>query len=152
MPAGRARISARPAVRVLVAVVLALLVMVAAAVWAIPAGADTPGQVAGVEEPQPVEEPSAEGFRGDDGERTGPDPTGQALPDRGQRVIDTAVWLGLLVTLALAAVLVARTWWRIPQDPPLLGAEPSDRPVRPAPVPNPADGGAGADGAAGGQH
>jgi hypothetical protein len=52
--------------------------------------------------------------------RTGPDPTGQPVPDRGQRIIDSAVWLWLLGCLAVAAVLVARTWWRAPGEAPLV--------------------------------
>lgn len=53
-------------------------------------------------------------------ERRGPDPSGQPVPDRSQRIIDSAVWVWLIACLVVAAALVVRTWRRVPLDPPLL--------------------------------
>jgi hypothetical protein len=72
-----------------------------------------------------------------EGVRTGPDPTGQPLPDRSQRIIDSAVWLGLLVALAVAVVAVARLWLTSPSVRPLLDEDGGDAP------PGPDDGGHG---------
>jgi hypothetical protein len=68
------------------------------------------------------------GEGGGEGVRTGPDPTGQPLPDRSQRIIDSAVWLGLLAALAVAVVAVARSWWASPSVRPLLDRDDLDGP------------------------
>lgn len=62
-----------------------------------------------------------DGGAGEGGGRTGPEPTGQPLPDRSQRILDSAIWLGLLVALAVAFVWVARLWWTSPSVRPVLG-------------------------------
>jgi hypothetical protein len=74
---------------------------------------------------------AGEGEGSGEGVRTGPDPTGQPLPDRSQRIIDSAVWLGLLVALAVAVVAVARLWWTSPSVRPLLDEDGGDGPPGP---------------------
>jgi hypothetical protein len=47
----------------------------------------------------------------------GPEPTGREVPPMGQRVIDTAVWVWILVVVAVAAGWVV-VRWRHSGDPP----------------------------------
>ncbi|MCC5951291.1 MAG: hypothetical protein JJU45_04265 [Acidimicrobiia bacterium] len=87
--------------RWLAGAVLAIAMVVAATV-----GAGAAAQ----QEPVPADEAPTTSVR------TGPDPTGRSVPPTQQRVIDSAIWVWLLVVVGATVVLVGRVWWRSTGD------------------------------------
>lgn len=84
----------------------------------VPGVGDPRGEVEGPASTGPGD--SAPDLASDGVRRTGPDPSGQAVPDTGQRVLDSAIWLWLLACLVAAGVGVAWVWRSAGAERPLL--------------------------------